>query len=370
MPVLPTFQALYDAARAEIQGRNPALTNWNEGSRLDAVTGGAAALADELVLVIVRHFAAQFFDSAEGADLDALAADRFGLTRNAAAKSIGQITWTKGDPALAYVIPSGLTFSGSVEGVSVQVVSTAEASLAVADLEVLIPCEFSVVGPDGNLAIGVIDTIDAAFPSDPDAEVTNETRFAGGANAETDAEFRDRIKRYFSTLRRGTVESLRAGARSVPGVRYVTVDESDVVEGGSQIVNLYIGDPDARSNDLLAAAVDAEIVNWRAAGVLVDVLGADRQEETVTLTVYVRAGADRDAIASAIRAAIEGYCDQLEPSQKLRVSRIQQLAHNAHALVVSVEVVEPAEDVEPTDRQDAIRVLAESVTITFVEVLT
>lgn len=367
MPVLPTWQSYYDAAKAEIQGRNPALTNFAEGSRLDAIAGAAALLADELTLVVVKHFEAQFFDSAEGSDLDALAADRFGLTRFDAVKAVGFVTWTKGDAALAYVIPAGLTFSGQVEGVTVTVESTGEATTAAGETEVLIPCEVTVAGPEGNLAIGVIDTIDAAFPSDPDAEITNETRFVGGDDAETDATFRDRIKRYFQTLRRGTVESLKAGARSVPGVRYVTVDESEVPESG--IVYMYIGDPDARSNDLLAEAVEAELVNWRPAGVLVEVLGADRQEEAVTLTVYVRPGADRDVIGAAIRAAIEAYAAQLEPSEVLRVSRIQQLAHNAHTSVVSVTVVSPEEDLAPDERQDAIRVLAEAISITFEEVL-
>jgi uncharacterized phage protein gp47/JayE len=367
VPVLPTWQQLYDAGKAEILGRNPRLTNFTEGSRLDAITGAAATLADELVLVVAKHFAAQFFDSAEGADLDALAADRFGLTRFEATKAQGYLTWTKGDPALSYVIPAGLTFSGEVEGVRFTVISTEEASLAVADLTVLVPCEAAVAGPEGNLDISAITTIDASFPTDLLATVNNDTRFAGGADAENDATFRDRIKRYFQTLRRGTVESIKAGARAVPGVRYVTVDESEVPTSG--IVYMYIGDPDARSNDLLAAAVEDELVNWRPAGVLVEVLGADRQEESVTLLVSVRAGADRDAIATNIRAAVSGYAAGLEPSEKLRLSRLLQLAHNAHASVVSVEATSPTADVTPTERQDAIRVVPEAVSITFVEVL-
>ncbi|HYD02616.1 MAG TPA: baseplate J/gp47 family protein [Phycisphaerales bacterium] len=368
MPTPPSWQQLYDAAKAEIQARNPSLSDWSEGSRLDATTGAAAVLADQLIEFVVRNFAAQFVDTAQGADLDALALDRFLLTRQAATPSIGYLTWTKDPdaPTLAYTIPAGFVFSGSVNGERISVESTGEVSVGTADLTVQIPCESTVTGPAQNVAADVIDTLETNFPSDPNATVTNADRFVGGSNAETDAEFRDRIRRFFKTVVRGTVSALRAGARSVPGVRFVTVDESEVEAAGT--VNVYVGDPDANSNDVLADLVATELEDWRAAGVLVEVVGAERDERTAELTVYVRAGADTDTLRASIRSVSEAYADTLGPGDTFYRSRLSQLAHNVSSDVVGVDVTKPADDVAPSQPYQAIRLPAEAVTVTFVEV--
>lgn len=365
---LPTFQALYDAGKAEIQARNPALTDWNEGSRLDAVTGAGAALADELAEVIVRHFASQYVNTAVGAELDALAADRFGLTRLPATYPVGTVTWAKTPDVedLAYVIPAGRTFSGTTsDGTSITVVSTGEASVGAADLEVVIPCRGTVLGRSQNCVANTIDTIDQPLGADPTASLSFATKFVGGDVAEADTDFRDRIRRYFQTLRRGTVAALEAGARQVPGVRFVTVDESFVASSG--IVYVYVGDPDAKSNDAFRDLVAVELEAWRPVGVLVEVLGADREFLDVVLELTIRPGADQAAIANGVRGAIRAFTNTLNPNQTLHLSRLVQLAHNAHASIVAATISTPTADVAPAERQNAIRVLPHAITITFAE---
>lgn len=366
MPTPPTYQELYDLAKAEMVARNPSLTDFSEGSVLDAHAGAAAVLADRVVHYVIASFAATFFGSATDEDLETLAADRLGLTKQEASPSRGRVTWTPSTPGMAYTIPAGFEFSATVNGATVTVASTTAVGLGPTQTSVEIPCESTRAGRDQNVAEDEIDTLATSFPTDPGATVTNEERFTGGAAAETDAEFRERIAQYYLTLRQGTVEALRAGGRSVAGVRYVAVDESRVEEDAT--VYVYVGDPDARSNSALAAAVrDAFATQWRAAGVLVDVRGADREEIAVELVLTIDAGADKDEILAAVRAAIAAWADQLEPNQTLRLSRLAQVAHNAHPAIRSVLIVEPTADTSPTASQDAIRVNAEDVTATFVE---
>lgn len=367
MPTLPTYQELYDAARAEVQLRRPDLTDWNEGSNLDAITGGGAVLADEVIRVAVALFRAQFFDTAEGADLDALVQDRFGgaLARKPATAALGTVTWTR-DAAGAYVILAGTRFRAQFGTTTITVQSLQAVTLLAADTSIEIPVQATVTGRATNAAAGEIDEILDVHVSDPGATCTNAQPLAGGSDAETDEALRDRVRRQYNTLRRATVAALEAGALSVPGVAVVTVDESAVESSGW--VYVYVGDPDARSNDTLAALVETELENWRAAGVLVSVEGADRQEKSLSMNVVVERGSDQNAVAAAIRAAVVAYGDSLGPGERVRGSRIEQAAHQASELVVAVDDVTVQGGNAPSASHRAIRFVAESIAIDFSEV--
>lgn len=367
MAILPTFQELQDSARAEIQIRRPDLTDFNEGSNLDAMTGAAAIMADEVIRIGVALFAAQFFDTAIGADLDALVQDRFGgsLVRKPATAAIGTITWTR-DAVGAYVILAGTRFRAVVGTTTITVQSISAVTLLAADTSVDLAVQSVVTGRASNAAAGVVDEILDVHISDPGATCTNAQPLAGGSDAETDEALRDRVRRVYSTLRRGTVEALETGALSVPGVGIVAVDESEVESSGW--VYVYVGDPDARSNDALAALVETELVNWRAAGVLVDVTGATREEKSLALTVVIERGSDQNVIGAAIRAAVVAYGDSLGPGERIRGSRLEQAGHQASDLVVGVTVDSVSGGYEPAANHRAIRFTAETISIAFTEI--
>ncbi len=366
MPTLPTFDDLYNAARAEIQLRRPDLTDFNEGSNLDAIAGAAAVLADEVSRVAVALFAAQFFDTAEGAELDALVQDRFGgsLVRKPATAALGTVTWER-DAAGAYVIPAGTRFRATFGTTTITVQSTVAVSLLSTETETEIPVQATVTGRAGNAAAGEIDEIIDVHVSDPGATCTNAQPLAGGSDAETDEALRDRVRRVYSTLRRGTKAALETGALSVPGVGIVTVDESEVESSGW--VYVYVGDPDARGNDTLATLVETELENWRCAGVLVEVQAAERQEKSITMEVVVERGSDQVAVAAAIRAAVVAYGDSLGPGVRARGSRVEQAAHQASDLVVAVNDVSFGGGASPSANYRAIRFTAETIAIAFTE---
>lgn len=366
MPVIPTFDELYELAKAEIRSRRPRLTDWNAGSVLDATTGGQTILADESIRYSAARFATLFFDTATGADLDALALDRLGLIRKPATAAVGEIEWTR-DASGAYTILAGTQMRAVVGSEIVTVQSTAAVSMLSTDTTVIVPVQATVTGRATNAAADTVTEVVTPIIADPDATITNPQPLAGGSDAETDEAFRDRIRRYYASLRRGTIGSLETGARSVPGVSIVTVDESEVESSGW--VYLYIGDPDARSNDVLAAAVAAEIVNWRAAGVLVEVLGSEREEKDLEISVVVEKGTDQTAVGDAIRAAIVAYGDTLGPKEEVQPSRIQKACHDASDLVVGarLDAIED-DDYAPASPENAIRFVEERIRLAFTEV--
>ena len=364
MAEIPTFQELYDAAKAEIQSRQPNLTDFVEGSVLDGITGAGAVLADEVARVAVDLFAALFFDTAQGADLDTLALDRLGLPRLSESTAVGNVVWTRGTGIGTYVIPGGTRFQGTVGDETITLTSTGDVTLDAVESTVDVPVTADLAGRDGNLAAGVIDTVLDVVGADIDATATNET-IAGGAPAETDEQFRDRCRRYYSTLRRGTADALVTGALSVAGVSYAWVDESEAQS--SQVVYVYVGDPDANSNQALADAVDAELDNWRAAGIQVIVLGSTREEIALALTIVVERGSDVVRIEADIKTVIVAYGDTLQPSIPARLSRIEKAAHDAADEVIAAQVTSHLADIEPTASQNALRFTVPQITLTFVE---
>ena len=364
---VPTVKAMQDRAIAEVQSRDATLTDTTEGSFIDALTGAGAVLADETIRLALAGQARFYFDTATGDALDQLAADRGFPARNQAAAAVGNVTWTKDIPGAAYLIAAATRMSGTqADGTVVVVESTVAVNVLAGDVFVTVPAVAQIAGPGSNLVAGFIDTVIDTDPADPAATVTNAAIFAGGAAAETDEEYRARLKTFFSTVQRGTVAALIFAALLVPGVSIATVDESFLAADG--IVRVYIGDPDAQSSPALVALVVTSVDLYRAAGVMVIVLGSTRQLETVDLTVTVPLGTDTATLSADIKANILGYTDALDPGEALRVSELCYRTHDASSLVISVLGTVPTADVVPTNAQDAIRVLIGGITLTFVEI--
>ena len=254
MPDLPTADELYEAGKAEVVSRDSRLTDWEEGSALDAIVGSGAVQADEVVQVLVDLFAAQFVDTAEGTDLDALASDRFGLSRQSATYSIGPVTLGRTVSTSAETVPAGQVFTGTVDGETIEVTLDSAVNFAIGETSKTGAVTATETGRASNVDVGVIDTVPSPPAAISDLTVTNGERLAGGAAEESDEDFRARIRRYFTTLRKGTVAALEAGALTVDGVEFATVDESTMATSGW--VSVYIGDPEGAGNAALAAAVD------------------------------------------------------------------------------------------------------------------
>ncbi len=367
MPTVPTFDALFAVGQAEVQSRAESLTDWSAGSANDGWIGGAGVIVDLAIQVILDRWAARYIDTAEGDDLDALALDLFGLERIDAVGSVGTLTFTRGGSSGTVTIPAGTRVSGTVNGATVQVATDADADLLSGTSTVDVTATAVDAGPEGNVAAGVLTTIDDVVAGDTTMTVTNAARFVGGANSENDDAFRARIRLYFSTLRRGTVAALRTGALSVPGVSYVTVDESYIAPDDGGYVGVYVGDPDGRGNAALAADVEIELDLWRAAGVDVRVTASSRDEIAMTVVVTYAHGADTDTLRTQVRQAVLAYTNSLAPKQTLRESRVEAAVHALGSDVVSVAMTTPSGDYTPTSPYQAVRVNAADLTITLVE---
>lgn len=371
MPVeVPTFDALYTVVQSEIQTRNPALTDFNQGSALDSLTGAGAIAADESIRIGIKTFATKFLDTATGADLDALVADRYPDMgeRTAETYAVVPLIFTRGDAIGVLEIPAGTACRASVNGQTLTFETNAAAYIAVGDDEVEAIATCTTAGRSGNVAEDTITTIVDAIPGDATATVTNAERAVGGAAEETDDDLRARARRYHGTLRKATVGALEVAALTVPGVRFATVDESRMAPEDGGYVSVYVGDPDARANSALAALVDAALDDVRAAGVDVRVTSAEREEVDIEVNVVVRRGSDRTGIVTAVRAAIVAYVGSLAAGDTLYLSQLDAAVCSVSSDVLGCSIAAPTVDKEPSDNYKAIRVLDADLSVTVTEV--
>ncbi len=364
---IPTFDDLYNAAKAETQARQPALTDYSDGSALDAITGGGAVLADMQIRADLDAAAAKYIAIATGADLDTAVTDIFpACVRQAESASVGTLTFTRGGSSGVVEILAGTVVTATVNGQTVTFTTDTNVYMTGSTVNASAHC--SATGTVGNVAAGVVTKIPTPIPDDTTATVTNADRFVGGAATETDDAYRARAQAYPLTLRRGTVAALEEGALSVPGVSYVTVDESLLSTDAT--VYVYVGDPDGRGNAALAALVATELENWRAAGVLVVVDPAAREEVSVGLAVTVKAGAGTDALKTAIRAAVLAYTSSIASGAPMYLSALESAAIRVSsdvrgAVAIITGGVPAADGVTPTVPQNALRCLSSALTVVF-----
>jgi uncharacterized phage protein gp47/JayE len=376
VPTFPTHADLYDAAKAEITSTDSRLTDFREGSALDASAGTSAMLAGEVMRWSERRFRACFVDTAEGSDLDSLITGLGGPARDQAAAAIAYVTLTRTSYSGAYTITAGTEVYGTApngQRVTFEVVNDivlGSGAISIANR----PAAAQTNGPDFNVPAATLVNIDG-LPAG--LVLTQPQRAAGGAFEQGDAAYREAFRLWRRTLAKGTPAALRYGALIVDGVDYATVDESNIADEDGGYVALYIGDPDAEGNDALVAAVELSLetggedgTGFRAAGVEVRVFASERDERTISITVRIRRGSG--IVAADVKDALVSWSETIDPGVTGYLSAAEAAVHDIDVTnVLSADITVPtARELTPTEVYQAIRFAADGsgITVTLVEI--
>lgn len=376
MPDFPTHADLYDAAKAEITSTDARLTDFRDGSALDASAGTSAMLAGEVLRWSERRFRACFVDTAESDDLDSLITSLGGPAREQAAAATAYITLTRTSYSGAYTITAGTEIYGTApngQRVTFEVVNDIVLS-GVASAVANRAAAAQTNGPDFNVPAATLVNIDG-LPAG--LVLTQPQRAAGGAYEQGDAAYREAFRLWRRTLSKGTPAALRYGALIVPGVSYATVDESNIAEEDGGYVALYIGDPDAEGNDALVDAVELSLetggddgAGFRAAGIEVQVFAASRDERSLAITVRIRRGSG--IVAADVKTALIEWGETIDPGVTAYLSAGEAAVHDIDLVnVLSADITTPtARELTPTQVYQAIRFAADGsgITVTLTEI--
>lgn len=368
----PTRAELFEIAADDVleraQAREPGRRIspeevYTEGSDVNILLSASSAMADEVVRQLVASFAALFLATAEEADLDRLVFDRYSaeVVRRGATAAIVPVVFRRTGGALAALpIPVGTTV-GTGDGVTFRTVTLAAFGVGEAG-PVTVFAQCTSAGIQGNVAAGTVTELVDAL-GDPNVVITNEEPGAGGDDTESDASLRDRARRFLPSARRGTVEAIRFGALTVEGVRQATVLEDVDTDGNpTGRVTCYIADANGQANAALVDAVRTRLVEYRAAGVVVDVYGGTPTLVPIVLRLRFAAGFDSTLVFDSVRRAIVAAVNVLPPGETLTRSLIIAKARSVPgAIVLDDAVVAPVGDVVPVGGE-VLRTAVELVT--------
>ena len=364
----PTYSDLFQVARNQLLIANPRLTAVDrEGSDANALVASIAAVGDEVSQQVAYVAAASFLDTADGTALDRLVFDRYGLVRKPAAAALGTVQFTSAAGAAStFGIPENTLLTTS-DGVQFQTTEPVTFPIN-SNGPISAPVRSVLAGATQQVRAGTIVAVVSPIGGAPaDLAVTNALATSGAADPETDNELRERARRFFTTVQRGTLAAIEQAARNVPGVRYATAFE-DVDQFGAQsgYVSLVVTDqytdtlatlsvvPPAyqAQSQVLAQQVALAVDQARAAGIYVATLVAQVVLQPVTLRLRVKAGFDSAAVTLQARAVCVQVVNALPPGAVLTVAALESALANVQGLYfVGDEVIVPAATIAPTPLQ-------------------
>ncbi len=350
---------------------NPAMIDV-EGSDINLIFLAAAMMGETIVAGFAECMISLLLEKATGEKLDQLAYDRcFGATRKGANAASVFLTMTRptagaGQGVLAAgttittVANNLFTLQNDVPFAVGQLSAGPSGVVAIATL----------VGPDQNVAENTLTRFqDAVF--DPTITVTNSlnpdgtlAKAAGGTDRESDVKFRARLRSFFLTLRRATAAAVQFGARQVEGVSVATSFE--IVNPGTALPagagEVVIGDDNGNAGPQMIQDTKDELLQWRPIGIPVFVSGGTVVFEPVILRLEYLTGIDTVKAQAQARATVVAVSQFLASGATLERSLIASALRIVPGVVVKNDaVVAPTGDVDPTSRQQAIRVRPEDV---------
>lgn len=345
----PSWQDLYDVGKATLQTRRPRL-KVVEGDVTDAILAGCASMGMAILAYANNRFRACFLDGAEDADLTALAHDR-GVDRDEGDFSIGYVTISRPTFSAGLgTIPAGTRVATSADSSGAFQIFTIDTDVVFGATD-LVKTSVSITASKNGVLGNVRESTVTRFLDtpvfDPSFVVVNPQITAGGAEAESDDELRDRVRNFFLTQARGTILALIFGARQVPGVDRVTVVVDD-----AGVVTVYVADVDGNSNDAMVAAVQVELQNWRDAADIVNASAGVLVSQSVVLSLTVKTGTDVNALLTLIRQAVVSRIALLNPGETLYRDMISAAVRDVDRQnITGVDVVIPVANISPTSNQ-------------------
>lgn len=325
---------------------------FTEGTDVNFLLAGSAAMADEGMRHHAQAMAALYFDSAEGEDLDRVVADRTHRKckrKQANASRVG-LRFSR-----SVALGTALTFQPGrkfrADGVEFQL--TAPVSFPAGFIGSVDGSAVAVrPGVRGNVDQGRINAFVVAS-EDANISVTNPEPASGGDEKEVDSAFRDRASRWFESQVRGTIQAIEYGATTVQGVRSAVLTE--LLDGSGNptgFLTLAIADERGRANKLLVDAVNLELRNWRGAGVAVAVIGGVPRYEAVAYSLGFKAGVNSSDASEQVKILTVASVNTLAPGEALTRAQLLTIARSVYGVIVSDNsVTVPAGTIVPASAE-------------------
>lgn len=299
------------------------------GSDANIFVGSQSEVAYAVVLQLLYAVNRLLLDGAEADDLDRYALDRYGgqVPRKGAAPALGAVTLSRPTATAGPgTVPTGTTILSTA---GFQYITTGPGSFTnggvTTDLVVPnVPVRAVQAGTSAQASVNTLTRFaNPAANFDPTITINNPITTSGSADPELDEVYRERIRSYWLTARRGILAAIMQGATQVVGV--ASAQAVEVIGQNAQpvrLVNLYIADASGVANAQLAQLVQNNLSDYRAAGIQVVISTSIPTIVSIVLHLTFLAGADTVTLSTQVQAAVVNYCAGLAVNQTLTIAAL------------------------------------------------
>lgn len=258
-----------------------------------------------------------FPQTATGTQLDLHGAQR-GILRKPATKATGVVSFSRYLPlSFDLVIPQGTICATSGEPV-VEYETVEEVVLVSGELTVEAPVQAVVAGASGNAAAGYVTTL-ISVPTGINY-ASNESAITGGADQESDEEYRKRVLEGYALSANGTnADYYKQIALQQEGV---TMVQAVPRASGAGTVTVYLWGENAAPSSGVITAVKEVLDRQREVGVTVKVQAAQKIPLSLTIKVKVSDEVSFDWAKEEIAQSVKSFFDSLEVGEGLFVTDV------------------------------------------------
>lgn len=334
-----TFEQIQSEFFGALISSNSTLSDTSPGSGIHALSRAVAITHLEQELLLDTTSSSYYLSTAKGQELEALASD-FGLTRKLGSPASGYVLVTSSREELP--IQPGAIFTDPRTQLQLRVASSSVTSVSFL-VETKIPVVSTTTGYQTNLTEGteLIYSSDLRIDAVVGSHRTSAGQvcgsLSGGADEESDLEFRIRISEYIVNRRGTTKNAIRNLLLSDPAVSWVHLESP--IPG---LIQVWIDNPLIISPSELQRLKDiAE--KAKPAGCVLSVQQPFREPVDIEVKVRINRNADQDFISASIASVIRTYVYGIQMAGSFsredliaEISRIQN--------ILSVELIKPLSD--------------------------
>lgn len=293
------------------------------GSDANIFVGSQSVVGDAVVKQLGYSVNRVILDGAEGDDLDRWAFDRYQELRKGASPAVTTVQVRRPDATGGVGdVPVGtkILSQANLEYKTVSVASFGPST-------VFATCDVSASQAGKASEAGAHTLTKFAQPQllfDKTLTVDNDEPAAGGEDVEDDDTFRNRLRDFWRSARRGVLAAIETGALQVPGV--VSAQAIEALTGGAQparVVNLYISDSSGVASRALARKVATAQDDFRAGGIAVLISTSIPLIVDVEIALAFAADVDTVDLSTQVQAAVVSFVNSLPVNGTLYVSELQ-----------------------------------------------
>lgn len=297
------------------------VTDLNVGSVTRTLLESVARELALLELQMENVYRSAFIDTAEGSNLDKVVA-LVGVQRRPAGVATTRVRFSRSAGSTGRITIPTATAVADADGNRYATVAPLVLEPGEPSREVLAA---AVSRGTPAAAAGALDRLETLIAGV--ASVTNESPAADAAARETDDELRRRARGALAVAARGTVDALRFGLLSIPGVKDVAVTEMpNDVPGEIKVDVAY----ERQADPQLEADVAQRIDELRPAGVRVLAAAAAAAPLTVSVSLTLSgpgvATAELGALQEGVEERVAEHISGVPPGGTLRQAQLSSAA--------------------------------------------